>query len=89
MNLVLAALSNAITIQKPDEGLIFHTDLGSQYISDAFEEAMKDAKMRHSFSRSIGNSHSITNEENHIFGFSFVVFFCFTRLNGWISDCTD
>ncbi|WP_192600789.1 IS3 family transposase, partial [Sporosarcina limicola] len=51
VDLVLDALSNAITIQQPDEGLIFHTDLGSQYTSDAFEEAMTDAKMRHSFSR--------------------------------------
>ena len=45
VDLVLDALSNAITIQQPDEGLIFHTDLGSQYTSDAFEEAMTDAKM--------------------------------------------
>ena len=51
VDLVLDALSNAITIQQPDEGLIFHTDLGSQYTSDAFETAMKEANMRHSFSR--------------------------------------
>lgn len=47
VDLVLDALSNAITIQQPNEGLIFHTDLGSQYTSDAFAEAMTDAKMRH------------------------------------------
>lgn len=51
VDLVLDALSNAITIQRPDEGLIFHTDLGSQYTSDAFETAVKEANMRHSFSR--------------------------------------
>jgi len=51
VDLILDALSNAITIQQPDEGLIFHTDLSNQYTSNAFEEAMTDAKIRHSFSR--------------------------------------
>ncbi|PIC62558.1 IS3 family transposase [Sporosarcina sp. P13] len=49
--LVLQALSNAIAVQQPDEGLILHTDLGSQYTSEDFEKALADAKIKQSFSR--------------------------------------
>lgn len=49
--LVLQALTNAIDVQQPDEGLILHTDLGSQYTSEDFEKAVKAAKIEHSFSR--------------------------------------
>jgi|GraSoiStandDraft_59_1057299.scaffolds.fasta_scaffold163801_2 putative transposase len=49
--LVLNALANAIDVQQPAEGLILHTDLGSQYTSDDFEQALKDAKIEQSFSR--------------------------------------
>src|SRR5699024_11167313 len=48
--LVLQALTNAIDVQQPKEGLIFHTDLGSQYTSEDFEKAVKTAKIQHSFS---------------------------------------
>lgn len=51
VELVNQALSNAINVQQPKEGLIIHTDLGSQYTSKDFEEAVKEAKMKHSFSR--------------------------------------
>lgn len=51
VDLVLKALSNAIDVQQPGEGLIFHTDLGTQYTSDAFAEAIDEAKFVHSFSR--------------------------------------
>lgn len=49
--LVLQALANAIDVQQPEEGLILHTDLGSQYTSEDFEQALKDAKIEQSFSR--------------------------------------
>lgn len=49
--LVLGALANAIDVQQPDEGLILHTDLGSQYTSEDFEVALKEAKIQQSFSR--------------------------------------
>lgn len=49
--LVLRALANAIDVQQPEEGLILHTDLGSQYTSEDFEEALNVAKIEQSFSR--------------------------------------
>jgi putative transposase len=49
--LVLQALANAVDGQQPGEGLILHTDLGSQYTSEDFEEALKEAKIKQSFSR--------------------------------------
>ncbi|WP_416390185.1 DDE-type integrase/transposase/recombinase [Terrisporobacter petrolearius] len=32
-DLIIRALDYAVLVQKPDEGLIFHSDLGSQYTS--------------------------------------------------------
>uniref|UniRef100_UPI002ACE825E IS3 family transposase n=1 Tax=Sporosarcina beigongshangi TaxID=2782538 RepID=UPI002ACE825E len=49
--LVLQALTNAIEVQKPEEGLILHTDLGSQFTSEDFEKAVKAVEIEHSFSR--------------------------------------
>lgn len=48
--LVLQALANAIDVQQPAEGLILHTDLGSQYTSEDFEKALQKAKIKQSFS---------------------------------------
>ena len=42
--LVLEALENAINAQKPGPGLIVHTDLGTQYTSEAFQERLKNMK---------------------------------------------
>lgn len=49
--LVLQALANAIDVQQPGEGLILHTDLGSQYTSEDFEKALQEAEIEQSFSR--------------------------------------
>lgn len=49
--LVLQALANAVDVQQPAEGLILHTDLGSQYTSEDFEKALQEAKIKQSFSR--------------------------------------
>lgn len=49
--LVLKALDNACINQKPEPGLILHTDLGSQYTSDEFEKRIQDKQMIHSFSK--------------------------------------
>lgn len=48
--LIIKALENAYYTQKPGEGLIFHSDLGTQYTSDEFAKAIKKFKMTHSFS---------------------------------------
>ncbi|MBB2483580.1 IS3 family transposase [Bacillus sp. APMAM] len=49
--LVMKALENAYETQKPDNGLILHTDLGSQYTSDDFKKLVKSLNMKQSFSR--------------------------------------
>ncbi|WP_411824811.1 IS3 family transposase [Leptospira sp. 'Mane'] len=49
--MVLTALRNAVITQKPKEGLIFHSDRGSQYASTDFREALTFHKMNQSMSR--------------------------------------
>ncbi len=49
--LVLQALNDAITTQKPNSGLILHTDLGTQYTSEAFTNAVHERGIIQSFSR--------------------------------------
>ncbi|RTQ85938.1 IS3 family transposase [Lysinibacillus telephonicus] len=49
--IVLEALQNAIQDQKPDPSLIVHTDLGTQYTSEAFQKLLKKHEMVPSFSR--------------------------------------
>lgn len=48
--LAIKALDNAYKSQKPDDVLILHSDLGSQYTSCDFSEYIKGHKMIHSFS---------------------------------------
>jgi transposase InsO family protein len=48
--LVIKALENAYKLQKPDENLILHSDLGSQYTSVEFGEYIKEHNITHSFS---------------------------------------
>src|SRR5690625_2558053 len=48
IELVEKALENACITQKPEDGVIFHSDLGSQYTSDSFAEKIKSYKMAHS-----------------------------------------
>ena len=48
--LAIKALDNAYKLQKPAEGLIIHSDLGSQYTSYEFEKYVKEHKLIHSFS---------------------------------------
>jgi putative transposase len=39
-DLVLKALDNAYITQQPNDGVVFHSDLGSQYTSEDFTERM-------------------------------------------------
>lgn len=50
-NLALNAVKNACLNVKSPEGIIIHSDLGSQYTSDLFEAYLAKHKIRHSFSR--------------------------------------
>lgn len=48
--MALKAVDNAYKLQKPSDGLILHSDLGSQYTSYDFGEYVKNHKIVHSFS---------------------------------------
>lgn len=48
--LIIQALENACYTQKPSEGLIFHSDLGTLYTSDEFTKTIERFNMTHSFS---------------------------------------
>lgn len=50
-DIVLDALENAMNTQKPGPGLIMHTDLGTQYTSEAYQKQLKKYEMVPSFSR--------------------------------------
>jgi transposase len=49
--LAVKAVQNACLNVPKTEGIILHSDLGTQYTSDLFEKYLLDQKMRHSFSR--------------------------------------
>ena len=51
-SLVTSAMNRAISWRKPDEGLILHSDRGSQYASNDFVELAKE----HRFQRSMGRT---------------------------------
>ena len=42
--IVLDALKSAVKAQNPAPGLIVHTDLGTQYTSESFQERLKNMK---------------------------------------------
>ena len=48
--LITKALENAYHTQKPADGLIFHSNLGTQYTSDEFKQVIDRFNMTHSFS---------------------------------------
>ena len=50
-HLVLKSLHRAVNNERPQKGLIFHSDRGSQYASYSFQDALKRYNMRQSMSR--------------------------------------
>lgn len=50
-NLVIDALDNAVNRENPEEGLIVHTDRGSQYTSSRFCRELENRGFVQSFSR--------------------------------------
>lgn len=50
-SLVTKALEHACLNVEETKGILFHSDLGSQYTSEAFESRLKDKEMVHSYSR--------------------------------------
>ena len=49
--LAIEAVKNACLNVKNTKGIILHSDLGSQYTSDLFENYLNKKGIRHSFSR--------------------------------------
>jgi len=49
-SMVIQALDNAVTRRRPGAGLIFHSDRGSQYASNAFRQKLADYKITQSMS---------------------------------------
>lgn len=93
--LVKKALENAYVTQKPNDGVIFHSDLGSQYTSDDFAKMIEDYKMTHSFSHKgspydnacIESFHAILKKEevNHVqyLDFNAAKVELFKYIEGW------
>lgn len=93
--MVKKALENAYVTQKPNDGVIFRSDLGSQYTSDDFAEMIQDYKMTHSFSRKgspydnacIESFHAILKKEevNHVqyLDFNAAKVELFKYIEGW------
>ncbi|MEI4800912.1 integrase core domain-containing protein [Bacillus sp. FJAT-51639] len=50
-NLVVKVLESAYYTQTPSEGLILHTDLGTQYTSQEFQTLLTNYKIKPSFSK--------------------------------------
>ena len=61
--LALAALKAAIAERRPARGCIHHTDGGSQYASDEYRKALKEAGLRGSMS-SLGNPYHNAQAES-------------------------
>ena len=51
VNIVLEAMENAVQAQNSGPGVIVHTDLSTQYTSEAFQEQLKKYEMNPSYSR--------------------------------------
>lgn len=49
-SLVIDVLKKAHSLRKPQYGCVFHSDQGSQYTSDEFQEKIEELKMRSSLS---------------------------------------
>ena len=49
--LVIKAMKMAIRKENPEAGLIFHSDIGSQYCSNDFKELLITDQIRQSMSR--------------------------------------
>jgi putative transposase len=94
-DLITKALENAYYTQKPGEGLIFHSDLGTQYTSDEFAKTIQEFKMTHSFSYKgspydnacMESFHAILKKEevNHVqyYDFHSANISLFNYIEGW------
>lgn len=94
-DLVIKALENAYETQAPEEGLILHTDLGSQYTSQEFMTDVQSKGMKQSFSRKgcpydnacIESFHAILKKEEihhvHYIDYKTAKIALFQYIEGW------
>lgn len=94
-DLITKALENAYDSQNPSDGVVFHSDLGSQYTSDDFAKKIQTYKMTHSFSHKgspydnacIESFHAILKKEevNHVkyLDFDSAKIALFKYIEGW------
>ena len=61
--IVVEAFKQAVLLRNPKPGLIFHSDRGIQYISDEFQDCLRDHDAIYSMSRK-GNCYDNTVAEN-------------------------
>jgi putative transposase len=95
VELVVQALENACVTQRPQEGLILHTDLGTQYTSQEFARHVETHGFLHSFSKKgcpydnacIESFHAILKKEevNHVtyLDYSSAKLALFQYIEGW------
>lgn len=50
-HIVIHAFEDAVTLRRPEEGLVFHSDRGIQYICDRFQDCLKSYQALSSMSR--------------------------------------
>jgi hypothetical protein len=65
-SLVLAALDDALKRRQPPEGLLHHSDRGSQYVDDDYIQALSAAGIERSMSRA-GNCYDNAAKSGHHF----------------------
>lgn len=94
-NLIIAALKNAYETQRPNGSVIFHSDLGTQYTSEAFIEQLKRYDITASYSGKgcpydnacIASFHSILKKEevNRVTYYDFAAarLALFKYIEGW------
>jgi putative transposase len=94
-NLVITSLKNAYETQRPNGSVIFHSDLGSQYTSEAFTAQLKKYKMLAFYSNKgcpydnacIESFHSVLKKEgvNRVIYYNFAAarLELFKYIEGW------
>lgn len=94
-DLIRTALQNAYQTQKPSEGLVLHSDLGTQYTSEEFQKDCESKKIIQSFSKKgcpydnacIESFHAILKKEevNHVtyIDFKTAKLALFQYIEGW------
>ena len=99
MDTTIAALKKALKNRKIDEGLIFHSDRGSQYASNDFRKLIKDNKMIQSMSRkgncwdnAVAESFFKTIKVESLYRYKFetmseVYSVVFEYIDGWYNTC--